>query len=124
MPRRTPLSAEDSELAERVVERNRSEAEQYLDTVCAQLPPATVETRLLVAPSTSAALHELVEQEGIDIVILSAHGYSGQVRWPYGSLVTSFIAYGSTPLLIFQDASPEQIAPTHAELALEKVGRR
>ena len=31
MPRRTPLSREDTELADRIVERNRSEAEQYLD---------------------------------------------------------------------------------------------
>ena len=124
MPRRTPLSPEDSELVERVVERNSEEAEQYLDAVHGQLPEDLVETRLLVAGSVSAALHEMAEQEGLDLVILSAHGYSGQVRWPYGSLVTSFITYGSSPLLIFQDATADQIAPSHAELALQRSGRR
>ena len=124
MPRRTPLSAEDSELAERIVERNRNEAEQYLATVQSQLPAGKVEKRLMIAAGAGASLHELVEQEEIDLVILSAHGYSNQVWRPYGSLVTNFIGYGSTPLLIFQDASPDQIAPTHAQLALEKTGRR
>lgn len=124
MPRRTPPSAEDSELAERLVERNRTEAEQYLEAVRSQLPEGIVQTRLVIAASTSAALHELVEHESVDMVILSAHGYSGQVRWPYGGLVTNFIVYGASPLFIFQDASPEQIAPTHGELALERLGRR
>jgi len=124
MPRRTPLSAEDSELAERIVERNRSEAAPYLETISNQLPTGKVDTRLVVAPATSASLHELVDRDEIDLVIFSAHGYSNQIWWPYGSLVTNFIVYGSTPLLIVQDASPDQIAPTHAQLALEKTGRR
>jgi nucleotide-binding universal stress UspA family protein len=124
MPRRMPLSSEDSELAERVVERNRCEAEAYLENVRSQLPGVKTETRLLVAASPSAALHELAEHEEVDLLILSAHGDSGQLRWPYGSLVTSFITYGATPLLIFQDALSEQIAATHAQLAVERAGRR
>ena len=36
MPRRTPPSQEDSDLADRIVERNRSEAKQYLEAVRSQ----------------------------------------------------------------------------------------
>ncbi len=124
MPRRTPLSAEDNELAERVVESNRNAAESYLADVKTQLAQTSVETRLLTATNLASVLHELADQDKIDLVILSAHGYSGQLTWPYGSVVTSFISYGATPLLIFQDASAEQIAPTHAEVAMKKAGRR
>ena len=119
MPRRTPLSREDSELADRLVERNFTEAEDYLEVVRSQLPPAAVESRLLIGDHVAGSLHELVEQEQIDLVLLSAHGYSGQMQWPYGGLVASFVAYGSTPLLIFQDGPVEQDAA-----ALRNEGRR
>ncbi len=123
MPRRTPPSQEDSDLADRIVERNRSEAEQYLETVRAQLPPAAVETRLLISNHAAVALHELAEQEDADLVLLCAHGYSGELRWPYGGLAVGFVAYGSSPLLIFQDAPAREIAPTPAEVAAQKNGR-
>jgi nucleotide-binding universal stress UspA family protein len=110
MPRRTPLSREDSELADRLVARNFAEAKQYLEVVRSQLPPAAIETRLLIGNDVASSLYELAEQEHIDLVLLSAHGYTGQMHWPYGSLVASFIAYGSSPLLIFQDAPVEQDA--------------
>jgi nucleotide-binding universal stress UspA family protein len=124
MPRRTPPSQEDSDLADRIVERNRSEAEQYLETVRAQLPSTAVETRLLISNHAAAALHELAEQENADLVLLCAHGYSGELRWPYGGMAVSFVAYGSSPLLIFQDAPAREIAPTPAEVAAQKNGRR
>ncbi|MFO7624503.1 MAG: universal stress protein [Anaerolineales bacterium] len=124
MPRRTPPSQEDSDLADRIVERNRSEAEQYLETVRAQLPSTAVETRLLISNHAAAALHELAEQENADLVLLCAHGYSGELRWPYGGMAVGFVAYGSSPLLIFQDAPAREIAPTPAEVAAQKNGRR
>jgi nucleotide-binding universal stress UspA family protein len=126
MPRRTPPSREDSELADRLVERNFTEAGQYLEVVRSQLPSAAIETRLLIGNHLADSLHELLDREHIDLVLLSAHGYSGQMRWPYGGLVANFVAYGSSPLLIFQDAPAEQIAPTHAEVAAaeQKFGRR
>ena len=70
--------------------------------------PAADETRLLVSNHVAHSLYELVDQEHVDLVLLSAHGYSGDMRWPYGSLVANFVAYGSSPLLIFQDAPVEQ----------------
>ena len=110
MPRRIPLSREDSELADRLVERNFSEAEAYLKGVRGQLPSNTTETRLQITDQVADSLHDLVEQADIDLVLLCAHGYSGKMRWLYGSVVASFILYGSSPLLIFQDAPLEQNA--------------
>lgn len=114
MPRRTPLSAEDTELAEKIVTRNREEAEKYLEQLKSWLGQAA-STRLLVAESAVTALHRLAQEEHVDLVALSAHGYSGDVHRPYGSLVTSFIIYGSTPLLIIQDLPADLIEATQAE---------
>ena len=124
LPRRTPPSQEELELVDRIVERNRTEAENYLEAIRAQLPAETVETRLLVSNQVASTLHELVAQEGIELALLSAHGYSGETRWPHGSLVASFVAFGSCSLLIFQDAPGEQSVLTQAEAAVRNYESR
>lgn len=120
MPRRSPLEALDRELAERVVERNRQDATQYLDHLQARLAADLGDTqhRLLVHESAAAALHDLVEEEGAELVVMSAHGYSGSNRWPYGSVAVSFIVYGHTPLLIVQDLAPDEVGHGPAERAI------
>jgi nucleotide-binding universal stress UspA family protein len=122
LPRRTPPSREDVELAERLVERNRKEAIQYLNDLRSQFS-VELQARVLVSDHIAATLHELVEQEKIDLVVLSAHGHSGLTRWPYGSVVMSFITFGTTPLLIVQDLPQDKFEPSPAELAAKEQGR-
>jgi len=116
MPRRTPPTQEDVELANQITERNRLTAAKYLEQCQSQLS-LDVQTRLLVSDSTAATLHDLVEQENVDLVVLSAHGYSAGTKYPYGSVAVNFIAYGTTPLLIVQDLLPDEVERTRAEVA-------
>jgi nucleotide-binding universal stress UspA family protein len=116
MPRRTPLTQEEIELTDRITELNYLEATYYLEQLESRLSP-DVEVHLIVREGGTAALHDLVQQENVDLVILSAHGYSGGAKWPYGSIALSFIAYGITPLLIVQDISRDQAEKTQAEMA-------
>ena len=102
MARHMPLSQEDVELANRFVERNQEEGSKYLEEVHAHLPAKT-QTHLLVSDNIAATLQTLSEQERTDLLILSAHGYSGEARWPYGSITNRFITNGTTSLLIVQD---------------------
>ncbi len=121
MPRRTPPTDEDVELADRIVERNRAEAIQYLDQLRSRLS-GDIQARVLVSDHVGATLHDLVDQEKIDLVLLTAHGYSALTRWPYGSVVSSFITYGTTPLLIVQDLPQDKIEPSGAEVAARRNG--
>lgn len=122
LPRRAPPSREDQELANALVERNRLEATRYLEELRARLSlPA--EVRLLIEEHVAVTLQQLAEDENVDLVLLSAHGYSGSTRWPYGSLANSFIMYGNRPLLIVQDLPRQAIEPTAAELAAREFGR-
>lgn len=123
MPRRTPLGEEDLELAERIMERNRAEAASYLSDIQSRID-APVETRLLVGNTIIGELNSLIEQEIVDLVVLSAHGYTGETKWPYGSTVIEFIVYGTTPLLVIQDLPPDLIEPTQAEIAAREHGGR
>jgi nucleotide-binding universal stress UspA family protein len=121
LPRRAPPSHEDQELADALTERNRSEATRYLEELCARLPhPA--EARLLVGDNVGFTLQQLAQEQKANLIVLSAHGYSGGSQWPYGSLASAFIMYGATPLLIVQDLPSQAIKPTTAELAAREHG--
>ncbi len=116
MPRRALHTQEEIGLADRITERNRLEATRYLERLQSRLSGG-VQICLLVSDCATAALHELVSQENIDLVVLGAHGYSGGTQWPYGSVALNFIAYGTTPLLIVQDLSQDEAERTQAEMA-------
>jgi nucleotide-binding universal stress UspA family protein len=121
LPRRTSASQEDLLLVNQLTERNRAEAIKYLEDLKSRLE-MTIQTKLEVSPSISRSLHQIADENNIDLTILSAHGYSGDTRWPYGSVGLGFIVYGSTPLLILQDLPTNRIEPTRAETAVQETG--
>jgi nucleotide-binding universal stress UspA family protein len=125
MARQMPPAREDIELSNRIVERNREEAERYLEQLKLRsyLEGITVQTHLIASDNAAAALHQLAEQENIDLVALSAHGYSGNHQWPYGSMVNNFIMYGKVSLLIVQDL-PSRQEPASPELLLNERTER
>lgn len=98
----TPLAAEDSLLVDKVVQHNQRQAERYFQALAERLDVA-VETYVLTSDDVAETLHRFAEEQGIDLVVLSAHGRSGKHAWPFGSVTSSFIAYGATHLLIVQD---------------------
>jgi len=110
MARQMPPAREDIDLSNQIVARNREEAERYLEQVKSRsvLEGIAVQTHLITSDNAAVALHQLEEQEQIDIVALNAHGYSGNRQWPYGSMVNHFILYGKVSLLIVQDLPVKQ----------------
>jgi len=123
MPCQVLITEDDETLVKRFVARNREIIAQYMEQLRDRLAYA-FEPRLLASDNIAVALHNLVEEAEVDLVLLCAHGYSGKTKWPYGSITTSFIEYGSTPLLVVQDLSPQEVEPTKAETAaVETKGR-
>jgi nucleotide-binding universal stress UspA family protein len=122
LPRRTSASQDDLLLVSQLTERNRAEAIKYLEDLKSRID-VNIQTRLEVSPSISRSLHQIADENDVDLTIMSAHGYSGDTRWPYGSVGLGFIVYGSTPLLILQDLPTNRIEPTQAEIAARETGR-
>ena len=120
LPYRGPLSDEDRKMVEQFVSRSKELSNQYLDVLKTRLA-ADYRTVLQVDEDIAEALHSMVEEENINLVILCAHGYSGKAAWPYGSITMSFIEYGTKPLLIVQDLEPEELIPTEAEMIAKET---
>jgi nucleotide-binding universal stress UspA family protein len=122
MARHMPLTHEDEELMNRFVERNQEEGTKYLEHLQAHLT-AHVQTHLLVSDNVAATIQGFSEQEQIDLLILSAHGYSGEAKWPYGGVTNRFITDGTMPLLIVQDLPHESPEIARDDVTVRRLAR-
>jgi nucleotide-binding universal stress UspA family protein len=119
---RFPLSEADTEIINRLVDRNYEAASRYFKQLMTQfsLQELKLKTHVSVGDNAVAMLHDIAEEANADLMMLAAHGSSGERRWPYGSVTTSFIAYGNTSLMILQDLSAAEIHQTRAEMAVRE----
>jgi nucleotide-binding universal stress UspA family protein len=120
MPRRMGPSREDVELAQKLVESNRREAAGYLREIQNRLSAEAgrVQVRLRVAANRAQTLQELAERESIDLVVLAAHGSTGDIHQRYGGVAGQFLQNGSGPVMILQDLAGRAAAEeTSSELA-------
>jgi nucleotide-binding universal stress UspA family protein len=120
---RMPISEEDAKVINQLTDKNQEIAAHYHEQITTQLSMKDIAAKsaVVVADHAVSALHDMVEEAKADLVILVAHGESGERRWPYGSIATSFIAHGSAPLLIMQDLSEHDVVPTPAEQAIQEA---
>jgi nucleotide-binding universal stress UspA family protein len=121
LPRQTPISDEVKSLLDQLREVNFKEAEKYFENIEDQFKENNVEFIIESSKQPTIALHNIIDREKIDLVLLSAHGYSGESRWPYGKIALNFISYGTTPLIIIQDLSEDEVGKTMAEKYAEQT---
>jgi nucleotide-binding universal stress UspA family protein len=117
---RMPLSEEELNLANQLSEINQRTAAHCHEQIKTQLvlKGIDVESHVIVAEHAIGALHDLMEEVEADLVMVVAHGETGERRWPYGSITTSLIAHGNAPLMIIQDLTENEALPTLAEQAI------
>jgi len=119
-----PYPIEIEQLSSQLMDVSRLAVTSYLNEMKDRLP-VECESRVLENINVSTAIQELASQEeDIDLVVLCAHGYTGQFTWPYGSIARNYIEHGTKPVLVIQDVPRSRVQPTAAEIAAEKSGGR
>jgi nucleotide-binding universal stress UspA family protein len=100
-----PQAGNDRDLVQRVAERERRYAEEHLRRQQARLeaPGIAVRGRIVEARHVVEGIRDVAREEGVDLVVMSAHGASGPAPWPHGSVTSRFIEHGDVPVLVFQD---------------------
>ena len=120
LPRSQPVSEDIKSIVNQLNEINVHEIEAYFSEIRGQFDPHKVEIIIEKSEEPSITLHDIVDREDIDLVLLSAHGYSGKGKWPYGKIALNFISYGTTPLIIIQDLSADEIQKSLVEKIAEQ----
>jgi nucleotide-binding universal stress UspA family protein len=119
-----PYPVEVERLSEKLIHVSRQAVSNYLNKMKDHLS-VTCETYMVENNSVSSAIQEMAsQQEDIDLVVLCAHGHTGQTTWPYGSVARNYMEHGTKPVLVIQDVQRSQVQPTAAENAVEKSGGR
>lgn len=119
-----PYSVEIEQLSKKLIHVSRQAVSNYLNKMKEQVS-VECETTMVENNSISSAIQEMASQkEDIDLVVLCAHGHTGQTAWPYGSVARNYMEHGTKPVLVIQDVPRSQVRPTAAENAVEKSGGR
>jgi nucleotide-binding universal stress UspA family protein len=121
LPSQMPLQDDVKNIVDQLIEIKFNEASSYINEVKDQFNPNRVEVIIEGSEKPSIAMHNVIDREQIDLVLLSAHGYSGESRWPYGSIALNFIVFGTTPLIILQDLSIDEVSKSLAEKFAEQT---
>jgi nucleotide-binding universal stress UspA family protein len=105
MPRRLPPSAEDLAVASQVTARNRLEGERYLGDLRDRLVDRKVRvgTRIVVASRRARTIRAMADEADVDLVLVSAHGQTGDPHERYGSVAARLLGESNRPLMLLQD---------------------
>ena len=105
-------------MASQVTERNRLEGGRYLDNLRDRLVDQKVRvgTRIVVASRRARAIRAMADEADVDLVLVSAHGQTGDPRERYGGVAARLLEESSRPLILLQDLGFGR-EPTPAEEA-------
>lgn len=123
IPIPAPYPDEIRLLSDQLLQVSRKAVLAYLREMKLRLPIES-EIRVVESNNVSSAIQELAEQENIDLVVMSAHGYSGQLTDPYGNVTRNSIERGIKSILIIQDIPLSQVRMTVSATAAENSGKR
>jgi nucleotide-binding universal stress UspA family protein len=85
----------------------RRDTQAYLDALrLSHLPPGlNLRTRLMNGDAASAIV-DTASAEGVDLIVMSTHGYSGVTRWLLGSVTEKVLRTAPCPVLAIRTPRP------------------
>ena len=97
-----------AELALGMRDQIHEEAQAYLAAVRESLQTADVDVRMQVAEGDPAAdvILQIVDELGVDTIVMSTHGRTGLSRWVFGSVAERVLRSASVPVLLIRAAAP------------------
>jgi nucleotide-binding universal stress UspA family protein len=97
-----PLEAEDHLLLESVAQRNERVARNYLERIRLRVMQLGLSTRSIVlrAGDVRSSLAKLVDDQHIDLLVMTSHGHTGRMDCSCGSVASYMLSHTTAPLLL------------------------
>jgi len=85
----------------------RETAAAYLATIRQQwLRPSLAIYAEVVSGDAASAIVDAAAQEGVDLIVMTSHGASGEARWPLGSVTRKVLHAAPCPVLVLRTPDP------------------
>ncbi len=114
IPEIAPYHQDMQALSEKLVALNHKALRNYMNEISQRLTVEN-EIHILENPSISQAILNLAKEEKADLLVLCAHGYTGDMDRPFGMVARDCIDYGTQPVLVIQDLPRSQVKPSEVE---------
>ena len=118
-----PYHQEMQALSEKLVALNHKALRYYMDEMSQRLTVDN-EIHILENASISRAILNLAKDEKADLLILCAHGFTGDIDRPFGMVTRGCIDYGTQPVLVIQDIPRSQDKPSEVEQISQQTKSR
>ena len=123
VPEIAPYHQEMQALSEKLVALNHKALRYYMNEMSQRLTVDN-EIHILENGSISQAILNLAKEEKADLLILCAHGYTGDIDRPFGMVARGCIDYGTQPVLVIQDIPRSQVKPSEVEQVSQQTKSR
>jgi nucleotide-binding universal stress UspA family protein len=118
-----PYNQELQLLNNQFIELSRKTVQRYMDELSQRIG-AENEIRIIEDHRIVQAIINLANDEKVDLLIFCAHGYTGELSWPFGAVARGFIEYSIKPILVIQDLTHLDVLPTDASQATDLTRSR
>ncbi|MGO8751180.1 MAG: universal stress protein [Thermoguttaceae bacterium] len=107
------MAAERNAIEQPRLEKQRAEAQAYLDELAERLRAKAlhIRTQVVVGESTAAAVLDVIRRQNIDLVAISTRGRSGFKRLLLGSVADKIVRGTVTPVLVHRPVTNPEIEP-------------
>ncbi|MFA5612334.1 MAG: universal stress protein [Anaerolineaceae bacterium] len=113
-----PYDQDLQSLNQQYMELSRKTVKRYMTEISLRFEVEN-EVRILESPSIFQPIMKLSKDENIDLLIFCAHGHTGELSWPFGTVAHTFIEYSVKPVLVIQDLTRADVQPTAASQITE-----
>lgn len=112
-------------IPDQMLDMQYEEASQYLTTIQGSLDQSLVRSAQIVRGDVAGAIVDFAAEQGVELIVMTTHGYSGFTRWMLGSITERVLRKAPCPVMVVRCADfPKHIVITLdgselAEQALE-----
>jgi nucleotide-binding universal stress UspA family protein len=92
---------------DQIVDLGREDAARYLDSLKrgARCSDCRIRT-MIVEGDVAGSIVDTAAAEGVDLIVMTTHGYSGFTRWMLGSITERVLRGAPCPVLVIREAIP------------------
>jgi nucleotide-binding universal stress UspA family protein len=92
---------------DQIFDRGRNDASDYLDALRreARCGDCRIQT-MAVEGDVAGCILDTAAADGVDLIVMTTHGYSGITRWMLGSITERVLRGASCPVLVVRQAIP------------------